>query len=383
MNIRNIHCEICGGNDWETLIENIRPSVCSGREVMYEGSLTKSMCSSCGFVYTMNSPLDAEIGNYYKEVYSSKLKSDEYDYINYSAGKYFSEVINDFVLAHDFPKEGKLLDIGCGKGFFEGAFAAEYPEWNLEGVDPSDLSIKFARKKSPKAVYYNRNFDGADYESDSYDLIAMHTVLNRVSPRKFIRESTALLKNRGIMSISIAVFPDAPFELYFADHTCMYFKEHLLSIAEEFNFELLKLDNKGSIWRFLFVKSSVESDGRRNDLKAAAEEIKQKVRGIVASWQNLFDRLTFEKDKGGKMAFYGAGTTLMILLSQTQFPKEQIAGIWDDNPHKVGEEVWGVEVKKTGDTEFAAECGVLCAGPEGIKTLKEKLDGYKNLLYYQ
>ena len=73
----------------------------------------------------------------------------------------------------------------------------------------------------------------------------------------------------------------------------------------------------------------------------------------------------------------------MILISQTQFTKEQIAGIWDDNPHKVGEEVWGVEVKKTGDTEFAAECGVLCAGPEGIKTLKEKLDGYKNLLYYQ
>lgn len=185
------------------------------------------------------------------------------------------------------------------------------------------------------------------------------------------------------MSISIAIFPDAPFELYFADHTCMYFKEHLLSIAEEFNLELLKIDSKGSIWRFLFVKSYIETDERRNDLSAASEKIKQQARGIVASWQNLIEKLRVEKDKGGKMAFYGAGTTLMILLSQTQFPKEQIAGIWDDNPHKVGEEVWGVEVKKAGATDLAAECGVLCAGPAGIKTLREKWDGYENLLYYR
>lgn len=382
MESKDILCEICCGIDWETLIENVSPSVCSGREVMYEGTLTKSMCSSCGFVYTMNSPLDAEIGDYYKEVYSSKLKSDEYDYMNYSAGKYFSEAINDFVLSYEFPEAGKLLDIGCGKGFFEEAFAAKYSDWKLEGVDPSDLSVEMAREKTPAATFHHRNFEGADYESDSYDLVAMHTVLNRVSPRKFICESANLLKTEGIMSISIAVFPEAPFELYFADHTCMYFKEHLLSIAEEFGLDLIKMDSKGSIWRFLFVKSSAVSLEKRNNLKASTESIKRKVRNIVSSWKDLLNKLALEKNKGGKVAFYGAGTTLMILLSQTQFPKEQIAGICDDNPHKVGEEIWGVEVKKTEEAELAADCGVLCAGPEGIESIKEKLNGYENLLYY-
>ena len=162
----------------------------------------------------------------------------------------------------------------------------------------------------------------------------------------------------------------------------MYFKEHLFSIAEEFGLDLIKMDSKGSVWRFLFVKSSAVSVENRNNLKASNESIKQRVRGIVASWQNLLNKLTLEKNKGGNVAFYGAGTTLMILLSQTQFPKEQIAGICDDNPFKVGEEIWGVEVKKTDESKFEGECGVLCAGPAGIKTLKEKLNGYENLLYY-
>ena len=189
MESKDILCEICGGNDWETLIENVSPSVCSGREVMYEGTLTKSMCSSCGFVYTMNSPLDAEIGNYYKEVYSSKLKSDEYNYMNYSTGKYFSETINDFVLSHDYPEKGKLLDIGCGKGFFEEAFAAKYSDWKLEGVDPSDLSVEMAREKTPAAIFHHRNFEGADYESDSYDLVAISPTIRVCISRSICSQS--------------------------------------------------------------------------------------------------------------------------------------------------------------------------------------------------
>jgi len=83
-----IRCEICGGNKWEILIENISPSVCSGREVIYDGALTKSMCRICGFVYTMKSPLSEDLDKYYNEIYSSKLQNDDYDYKNFSAGKY-------------------------------------------------------------------------------------------------------------------------------------------------------------------------------------------------------------------------------------------------------------------------------------------------------
>ena len=83
-------CEICGESSWEILLDNQMISVCSGREVIKDIPLVKGMCTNCGFVYTLRSPLDEDIDHYYKDVYSSKLRSDAYDYRNYSHGMTFS-----------------------------------------------------------------------------------------------------------------------------------------------------------------------------------------------------------------------------------------------------------------------------------------------------
>ena len=66
----------------------------------------------------------------------------------------------------------------------------------------------------------------------------------------------------------------------------------------------------------------------------------------------------------------------MIVLANTEFPKEQIAGIYDDNPHKVGEVVCGVEVKQSGEEMKHADSIVLCAGQEGIASMKTAVGDY-------
>jgi hypothetical protein len=185
-----------------------------------------------------------------------------------------------------------------------------------------------------------------------------------------------MLKIGGILSTEIAIFPQAPFELYFADHTCMYFKEHLFAITEEFNLELVEEDTKGSKWRFLFKKVSDAGSQRKGELFAVVRGIKNRVKSIVTSWQKMLDEVNRCKNQGEKVAFYGQGSTLMIILTNIEFPKEQIAGIYDDNPHKVGEVVCGVEVKQSGDEMKRADAIVLCAGPEGIASMKNAVGDY-------
>jgi 2-polyprenyl-3-methyl-5-hydroxy-6-metoxy-1,4-benzoquinol methylase len=369
-------CEICGKSSWKIILGNQMVSVCSGREVLKETPLVKGMCSNCGFVYTLRSPLEENIDHYYKEVYSSKLRSDAYDYRNYSHGMTFSEVQHNFLFLYKFPIIGRMIDIGCGKGFLEEAFAERYPEWEIEGVDPNVASIKMARKRMPKSRFYNKSFEGKDYEKNAYDLVCIHAVLNRVSARAFLRDITKMLKIGGILSTEIAIFPQAPFELYFADHTCMYFKEHLFAITEEFNLELVEEDTKGSKWRFLFKKVSDAGSQRKGELFAVVRGIKNRVKSIVTSWQKMLDEVNRCKNQGEKVAFYGQGSTLMIILTNIEFPKEQIAGIYDDNPHKVGEVVCGVEVKQSGDEMKRADAIVLCAGPEGIASMKNAVGDY-------
>ncbi len=369
-------CEICGESSWEIILNNQMVSVCSGREVLNDTPLVKGMCANCGFVYTLSSALDGDINHYYKEVYSSKLKSDAYDYRNYSHGTTFSEVQHNFLFSYKFPIIGRMIDIGCGKGFLEEAFAERYPAWEVEGVDPNVTSIKMAQKRMPKAQFYTKSFEGKDYEKNAYDLVCIHAVLNRVSARAFLQDVTKMLKIGGIFSTEIAIFPQAPFELYFADHTCMYFKEHLFAITEEFNLELIKEDTKGSKWRFLFKKVPDAGSQKKGELFAVVEDIKNRVKEIVASWQRMFKEVSCCKQEGKKVAFYGQGTTLMIVLAGTKFPKEQIAGIYDDNPHKVGEVVCGVEVKQSGEEMKSANSIVLCAGPEGIAAMKNTVGDY-------
>ena len=375
-------CEICGQNNWEILLQNQMISVCSGREVIRDAQLIKGMCQHCGFVHTLKSPLDQEIDQYYQNVYSSKLRSESYDYLNYSHGLTFSEVQQKFVLSYDFLPSGKMMDVACGKALFDKIFARKYPNWIIEGVDPSKKSIEFARKNFPEGRFYQKNFEGKDYETDNYDLICMHAVLNRVPPRKFIKEASDMLKIGGIFSAEVVIFPVAPFQLFFADHAYMYFKEHVLALAEEFHLHLIKEDTKGSKWRFLFKKDYLSKTPQKDELHNAEGSIKAAVGSVVAAWEKLFHDLNQCKSQKKSVALYGQGTTLMILLSNIDFPADLIVGIYDDNPHKVGEEAFGVKIVQPDDTMTAADSIFLCAGPEGLSTMMKRLNGFKGQIFH-
>ena len=368
-------CEICGAADWEVVLENHGPSVCSGRELVQNDTpLVKSLCRGCGFVITSQSPLDTQLDDYYRASYSSKLKTQAYDYINFSKGKRFGEAVNDFVLSHDFSERGRMLDIGCGKGLFERAFRAAYPRWEVEGVDPSERSIEIARQVAPHADFHCRKFTGADFPARSYDLIAMHTVINRAAPRTFVGDAAGLLKEGGALSVAVAILPEAPFELYFADHHYMYFRAHVLALAEEFGFQLVSRDEVGSIWRYLFRKTDAKLCHWRGALAGQAGRICDEARRMAQDWRDLFATLERLRDEGKSLAFYGAGTTLMILLAQTDFPRSQIIGLFDDNPCKHGEQIWGRTIQPRSCALQDADAVVLCAGPGGVDVMRRTLD---------
>lgn len=375
-------CEVCDGSEWETLIADEKVSVCSGRELVPNTPpLIKIMCRACGLVRTAQSPLDANLDEYYARVYSSKLRTESYDYINFVSGKPFGQAVNDFVLQHAFPETGRLLDIGCGKGFFQEAFLARHPTWIVEGVDPSIRTIELARQRAPQARFHCRKFAAADYDPQSYDLVSMHTVLNRVPPDEFLRGGAGLLKEGGCLSIAVAILAEAPFELYFADHHYMYAREHLLALAGRYGLELITADERGSIWRYMLRKTN--RDDLPHEIPADARaRIKDHVRDLVASWKTLFSEVSALRDGGQRVAFYGAGTTMMIVLAQTDFPTPQIAGIFDDNPHKVGEEIWGCPVKATSPALNEADALVLCAGPSGVRKIRARITVPDDRLLY-
>lgn len=142
----------------------------------------------------------------------------------------------------------------------------------------------------------------------------------------------------------------------------------------------IKENYQGSISRFLFRKS--DSTGKEQDLPAfPVEVIKKQSFETVDRWRKLFSRVNDLKQIGYQLAFYGAGTSMMILLAQTAFPEEQIFGIYDDTPSKIGKIMWGKQVQKLDEMIKNSDAVVLCSNMEGIDIMKGKIKGYDNFIH--
>ena len=139
---------------------------------------------------------------------------------------------------------------------------------------------------------------------------------------------------------------------------------------------MVEEDTKGSTWRFLFKKVRELDSKRKDKLFVRVGRVKENVKEIVNSWQRVLDEVNRCKKHGEKVAFYGEGTTLSIIISNTEFPREQIVGIYDDNPHKAGEVFYGFEVIPACEEMKRAEVVFLCAGPDGIASMKRSIGDY-------
>jgi SAM-dependent methyltransferase len=376
-----VKCQVCEQSDWDVLLHHEGPAICSGGEIV-KGKipLVKTVCLNCGFVYTLKSPLDEDLDGYYQNEYSANLEDEDCDFFNFNTNASFRDTLNQFVLSYKFPETGRFLNIGCGKGGFEEVFVDKYPKWTVEGVDPSIRAIELARKRNPSVAFVVRKFEAADYEKESYDHVAIHTVLNRVPAGQFLADAVSLLKPSGILSIEVALFTSTPFQLYFADHKCMFYRDHFLHLANTNSLKLVNESLDGSLARFIFKKDATVSFG---DLFSghSANSIVDNARCIAKSWQELFAEVNDLKKNGAKVAFYGAGTSCGIILAMTEFPKEQIYAIYDETPSKIGRVFWGQTIKKLDDSIDKADAIVLCAGYNGIPVMKQKISTHHRIVH--
>jgi len=96
---------------------------------------------------------------------------------------------------------GKILDIGCGPGYFLSILKSG---WEKFGLEVSKPAAKFASKY---ASIFNGTLENASYESNFFDVIFCHHVIEHViDPVSFINEIRRILKIGGRLIIATPDF---------------------------------------------------------------------------------------------------------------------------------------------------------------------------------
>jgi SAM-dependent methyltransferase len=171
-------CLICGGD--------------RHRVVLHEQGIDILGCRGCGHVFS-SFAADPHFAGFWGE----QVPADEHDYWDNARRRMHDEFMARFVAG----RSGRLLDMGCGLGFFLKRVAAS-ADWSVHGCEVSPVAAKYCREVQrlpdvacePLADYH-----GADA---SFDIVTMWDVLDHLAaPDPVLRRCHGLLKNDGLLFI--------------------------------------------------------------------------------------------------------------------------------------------------------------------------------------
>ncbi|HEY44799.1 MAG TPA: class I SAM-dependent methyltransferase [Anaerolineae bacterium] len=103
-------------------------------------------------------------------------------------------------IIQEFKPEGRVLDVGCGPGFF--MEVAERKGYDVWGLDPSSYIVRVAQERFGEHVREG-TLQTANFENQSFDVIVSFDTFEHIyEPIIFLDASRELLTSEGVLVIT-------------------------------------------------------------------------------------------------------------------------------------------------------------------------------------
>lgn len=287
-------CAICQKDNFTVLypenfdLQNIDEKTFSARRLPDRVHYRIVKCRNCGLVYS-NPILEYEkLEKLYRQSFVSY--DSHVENLKKTYGYYLKELESYGVI------KGKLLEIGCGNGFFlEEAKKQGFKDVN--GVEPGTKSANSARPDIRNKIVVDI-FRLGLFNKNSFDVICCFQTFDHIpNPNEFLRGCYEVLKKGGLIlffnhdasALSARIMGEKS-PIIDIEHTYLYDRNTIRKILEKHGFSVLKVQSAANIhnvgyWMQLipipnFVKLPLIKALKK--LKLDTIKIKMKVGNIVA-----------------------------------------------------------------------------------------------------
>jgi len=181
------NCLVCGHSD---------------REIIYSKKpWDVYKCVSCGLGVLTPIPSQQELNKLYNEEYCNEqfVKGGEAGTLEFK--KRLRNERHRVQFFRKLKKNGKVLDIGCGYGYFLAA-CREFG-YEVQGLDLSEWAAKYTIGKLHIPVT-TCNLDSVELEPQRFDVITMwHFLEHTHAPHQILLQAKRLLKPNGLLAVEV------------------------------------------------------------------------------------------------------------------------------------------------------------------------------------
>ena len=210
-------------------------------------------CDGCGLDFLSPRIIEDDIMSFYQgqDYYAPSHARQGYDdYLDLRDAwiKTFRRRLQNIVA---YKKEGRLLDIGCGPGFFLEA-AKEMGYTDLWGIDPSDYIVGVSREKFGEKILQG-TIESDELEPESFEILTAFDVFEHIyRPVDFVNRAHEILKDDGIFafttpnpkSLMARIFGKEWVSFKMPEHVFYWSPETIRKVFED-KFEILEIQRAG------------------------------------------------------------------------------------------------------------------------------------------
>ena len=174
----------------------------SERSLLFQqGDWSVYRCDGCGLGFLDPRPDSDELNELYRSDYFQSHYDKGLKVESPEMKRRLSQETHRIRFFKKGKRQGRLLDIGCGMGYF--LLACRRCGYDVEGMDISTDSAAYVREelKIPVSV---ETIDGVDYPPASFDIITMwHFLEHTREPVKYLEKARLWLKPDGILVVDV------------------------------------------------------------------------------------------------------------------------------------------------------------------------------------